>query len=39
MHADGDGLEGFKFGRRGIGGAGHLRLEFAVAGGVNVGEG
>jgi hypothetical protein len=31
-------LHGFKFGGRGIAGAGDLGLEFAIAGGVNVGE-
>ncbi len=39
LHADGDGLHGFEFGGRGIAGAGDLGLEFAIAGGVDVGEG
>lgn len=39
LHADGDGLKRLKFWRRGIAGAAELRLEFAVAGGVDVGEG
>ena len=39
LHADGDGRHGFEFDGRGIAGAGDLGLEFAVAGGVNVGEG
>jgi hypothetical protein len=38
LHADGDGLQGFEFGRRRIAGAGELGLEFAIAGGVDVGE-
>jgi hypothetical protein len=32
-------LHGFEFGGRGIAGAGDLGLEFAIAGGVDVGEG
>jgi hypothetical protein len=39
LHADGDGLHGFEFDGRGIAGAGDLGLEFAIAGGVDVGEG
>ena len=39
LHADGDSLHGFEFGGRGIAGAGDLGLEFAIAGGVDVGEG
>lgn len=39
LHADGDGGEGFEFWGRGIAGAGKLGLEFAIAGGVDVGEG
>ena len=39
LHADGDGLHGFEFGGRGIAGRGDLRLEFAIAGGVDIGEG
>jgi len=39
LHADGYGRHGFEFGGRGIAGAGDLGLEFAVAGGVDVGEG
>jgi hypothetical protein len=31
-------LHGFEFGGRGIAGAGDLGLEFAIAGGVDVGE-
>jgi len=38
LHADGDGLEGLEFRRRRVG-AGELGLKFAIAGGVNVGEG
>jgi len=38
LHADGDGLDGFEFGGRGIASAGDLRLEFAITGGVDVGE-
>ena len=39
LHVDGDGLKGFDFLRSGIAVAGHLGLEFAVAGGIDVGEG
>ena len=39
LHADGNGLQGLEFLRSGIAGAGHLGLEFAIAGGVDVGEG
>ena len=39
LHADGDGLHGFEFDGRGIACAGDLRLQFAIAGGVDVGEG
>ena len=39
LHADGDGLHGFEFDGRGIAAAGDLRLEFAIAGGVDVSEG
>ena len=38
LHADGDGLQGFEFRRGGIAGAGELGLEFAITGGVDVGE-
>lgn len=38
LHADGDGLEGLKFWRRRIAGAGELGLELAITGGVDVGE-
>ena len=38
LHGDGNGPEAFQFLRRGISGAGDLRLEFAVAGGVDVGK-
>jgi hypothetical protein len=39
LHADGYGLHGFEFGGRGIAGAGDLGLKFAIAGGVDIGEG
>jgi len=39
LHGDGDGLQRFQFGGRGVTGAGDLGLEFAVAGGVDVGKG
>ena len=39
LHADGDGLHGLEFDGRGIAGAGDLGLEFAIAGGVDIGEG
>ena len=38
MHADGNGLKGFELLGSGIARASHLGLEFAIAGGVNVGE-
>ncbi len=39
LHADGNGLKRFHLLRRGIAGAGHLRLKFAIAGGVDIGKG
>jgi len=39
LHADGDGRHGFQFDGCGIASAGDLGLEFAIAGGVDVGEG
>jgi hypothetical protein len=39
LHADGDRLKRFEFGGRRIAGAGKLGLEFAIACGVDVGEG
>ena len=39
LHADGDGLERFDFLRSGIAGTGDLGLEFAIAGGVDIGKG
>ena len=39
LHGNGDGLQGFQFCWAGIGGGADLGLEFAVAGGVDVGEG
>jgi hypothetical protein len=39
LHTDGDGLERLQFGRRRIAGAAELGLKFAIAGGVDVGEG
>jgi hypothetical protein len=39
LHADGDGLERLQFDRRGIAGTAELGLKFAIAGGVDVGEG
>jgi len=38
LHADGDGLQRLEFLRCGIAGTGDLALEFAVAGGVDVGK-
>jgi hypothetical protein len=39
LHADGDGLDAFHFLRGGGAGIGDLALQFAVAGGIDVGEG
>ena len=39
LHTDGDGLEGFQFGRRGIAGAAELGLKLTIARGIDVGEG
>jgi len=39
LHGDSDGLEALQLLRNGISGAGDLRLEFAVAGGVDIGKG
>ncbi len=38
LHGDGDGRQALQFLRRGIAGAGNLRLQFAVAGRVDVGK-
>ncbi len=38
LHGDGNGLEALQFLRRGIAGAGNLRLQLPVAGGVHVGK-